>query len=104
MTQPRLQTVADGVIVCVRAAPGASRERIVGVHGEAVKIAVLAPPERGKANERVVAVLAAALGIAPRQLELASGPAARDKKILVRGLSADEIARRLEPHMRPREN
>ena len=52
-------------------------------------------PERGRANEAVLAVLAAALELPPAQLELVSGRSSRDKVVAVTGLSADVVDRRL---------
>ena len=91
-----LQERDDGIAFAVRAAPGASRERVVGVHGEALKVAVAAPPEKGKANARLLAVLAQALGVPPRDLELLSGAGSRDKRVLVRGLPLAELRARLQ--------
>lgn len=86
---------AEGVIVPVRAQP---RARKVGVQGEqagALKVAVTAPPEDGKANQALVAALATALGVRRSQVELASGLTSRDKKFLVRGIAKAELAARI---------
>lgn len=95
VTSLQLEARADGVVLKVRAAPGASRERVVGVHGDALKVAVQAPPEKGKANQRIVALLAEAFGVATRDIELLGGATSRDKRFLVRGLSEDEARKRL---------
>lgn len=84
-----------GVLLKVRAAPGAKVERVVGVHGDALKVAVQAPPEKGRANERILALLADALGLAQRSLSVASGATARDKTVRIMGLSSDEVRARL---------
>ena len=89
------QAHADGLVVKVRAAPGASRERVVGLHADALKIAVQAPPEKGRANERIAAVLAAALGLPARDVELVSGPTSRDKRFLIRGHDRLDLEARL---------
>jgi uncharacterized protein (TIGR00251 family) len=91
----QMEARADGVVLKVRAAPGASRERVVGVHGDALKVAVQAPPEKGKANQRIAALLAEALGVATRDIELLSGAASRDKRFFIRGLGEDEARKRL---------
>ena len=57
---------ADGAVIAVKAVPGASRDRIVGVLGDALKIAVAAAPEKGKANQAIAATLAKALGVDKR--------------------------------------
>lgn len=91
-----LGTHPDGATLRVRAAPGASREGIRGVHAGAVKIAVSSPAEKGKANDRIRELLAAALGLASRRLVLLSGAAARDKTFCVCGLDQDELRSQLD--------
>ena len=78
---------AEGSIVSVRAQPGARRNAIVGAHNGALKVAVSAPPEKGKANDAVADVLCAALQLKRSQVELLAGPASRDKKFLLRGVT-----------------
>jgi uncharacterized protein (TIGR00251 family) len=99
MTDLDLVERAGGVVVKVRVAPGASRERIVGSHGTALKVAVAAPPEKGRANDAVAKLLAAALAVPSACVSLASGPASRDKKFFVLGISAQEVRRRLAPFL-----
>lgn len=70
----------------VRVVPGSSRDRIVGWLGDALKIKVTAPPEKGKANERVVELLAEALGIGIDDLEIASGHSSPSKVIAIPGM------------------
>jgi hypothetical protein len=95
-----LADAAGGAVLKIHAAPGSSRDRIVGVHGDALKVAVAAPPEHGKANARIVAVLAAALDVPRSALELLAGAAARDKRLQVTGLSAAQVRQRLHDHLR----
>lgn len=89
----------DGVILKLRVAPGAARERVVGVHGDALKVAVRAPPEQGKANARVLDVLAEALGLAARDVTLIAGATARDKRVCIAKLTATEVRLRLAQHL-----
>jgi uncharacterized protein (TIGR00251 family) len=79
---------AEGCVIAVRAQPGARRNALVGEHNGALKVAVAAPPEKGKANEAIADVLCAALHLKRSQVELVAGPASRDKKFLVRGVTA----------------
>jgi uncharacterized protein (TIGR00251 family) len=79
----------------VRVVPGAKRAAIAGRHGEAWKVRVTAPPERGRANEAVVELLSRRLGLATRDVAVVAGASARDKVVELRGVSADEAERRL---------
>ena len=92
----QLSDHAEGVILPVRAQPGARKAGIVGEHGDSLKVAVTAPPEDGKANKALVEVLCEKLGLKRWQMELLSGETSRDKRFLIRGLSKAELAQRLE--------
>ena len=84
-----------GVILPVRAQPGARKAGIVGEHGGALKVAVTAPPEDGRANKALLEVLSEALGLKRSQLELLSGATSREKRFLVHGLTLTELAARI---------
>ena len=87
----------DGhVLVKVRASPGASRDAITGVHGDALKVAVTAAPERGKANAAVARLLAKALGLPKSAVSVHSGETSRDKQLRIEHGDADEVRRRLD--------
>lgn len=86
---------AEGTVVAVRAQPGARRNAIVGTHAGALRVAVTAPPERGKANAAIEATLAEALGLKAAQVGLVSGPSSREKRFLIAGLTADEVRSRI---------
>jgi uncharacterized protein YggU (UPF0235/DUF167 family) len=68
---------------------------VVGRYGESWKLRVAAPPERGKANEATLGLLADTLGVAATDLRLVSGHGSRDKTVEVSGLTTDEAERRL---------
>jgi uncharacterized protein (TIGR00251 family) len=76
-------------------APGASRAGIVGRHGDGWKLRVAAAPERGKANEAVLALLADTLAVPRAQVALVSGAGSRNKIVELTGLEPDEVERRL---------
>ena len=76
-------------------APGAAKPGVVGRHGEAWKVRVAAAPERGKANEAVLELLAATLAVPRASLTLVSGGSSRDKIVELSGIPPDEIERRL---------
>ncbi len=86
-----LRATKDGVTLAVRAQPGAKRSAIVGVYGEGasaqLKIAVNAPPVEGRANEALIAFLAALFSLPKKSIELTSGASSRSKALLLRGIS-----------------
>lgn len=78
--EPWKREVEGGFEVAVWVVPGASRDSIDGVHGEALKVRVSAPPDRGRANDAVAALLSAHFD-AP--VTLVRGPTSRTKTFLV---------------------
>lgn len=68
----------------------------MGRHGDAWKVRVAAPPEGGRANDAVVRLLAEALALPQRDVEIVSGHGARDKVVSLAGISHDEAERLLE--------
>jgi hypothetical protein len=81
--------------VRVRVHPRARRERIAGVHGDALKVEVTTAPEGGAANRAVERLLAEALGIPARDVAVVVGATSRSKVIAVDGLAVAEAAARL---------
>ena len=79
----------------VKAVPGASRSEIVGRLGEALKIRVAAPPEGGKANREILALLAGRLGLAAADVTLVSGASSPAKVVELRGLTSEQAWTRL---------
>jgi uncharacterized protein YggU (UPF0235/DUF167 family) len=68
---------------------------VVGRYGDAWKIRVREAPERGRANEAVVELLAGTLSVPKSDVRLVGGHGTRDKLVELNGLSADETDRRL---------
>jgi uncharacterized protein (TIGR00251 family) len=79
----------------LRVSPAGSRTQVVGRHGDAWKVRVVAAPEDGKANDAVLRLLAETLGLPRRDVALVSGHSARDKVVSLVGIDADETERRL---------
>lgn len=95
---PRRLTVEarpGGAVLAVWVQPRAAREGVVGVREGALHVRVAAPPEDGRANEAVRQLLAAALGVRRQDVQLLAGERARRKRVLVAGLSPEELRRRL---------
>jgi uncharacterized protein (TIGR00251 family) len=91
-----LREVDGAVRFAVKVVPGASRDRIAGVLGDALKVQVAAPPEGGKANAALCELLAQALGVNARDVQVVAGAASPRKTVVVRGVAADDVRRRLD--------
>jgi uncharacterized protein (TIGR00251 family) len=86
---------SGAVRVRVKAVPGSSRTRIVGLLGDHLKVQIAAAPQDGKANEALCRLLAEALGVPLRQVVVIEG-ASRPRKIVgVTGLAPGVVAERL---------
>ena len=92
----RVVAAADGVRLQLRVKPGGRADRLVGPHDGALKLEVRAAPERGRANEAVIRLLAGVLGVGRSQVAVIAGTTGRDKVVSVSGPSAVDVARRLE--------
>ena len=85
----------DGVILRIQVQPRASRDEVVGPHGNALKIRITAPPVAGAANKQLLRFLAKKLKVARSQMSIASGATSRAKSIAIEGISVDEVRQRL---------
>ncbi len=79
----------------VRARPRASRSKIIGVKEGALNVALAAPPVDGEANAELGRVLAAALGVALREVIIVGGQTGKRKIVEVRGIDAATARARL---------
>lgn len=84
---------AGNLTLSLHIQPGAKKTEIAGLHGDALKIRLAAPPVDGKANECLIAFLAEELDVPRAQVELASGATSRRKRLRINGASAEAIAR-----------
>ena len=83
---------ASGVILPVRVHAGARQNGVVGTRGGMLRVAVSAPPEKGKANQAIIAVLSKALGVRKSSITLLSGESSPNKRFLIGGTEAEEGA------------
>lgn len=83
--------------------PGAKRAAIVGVHGDALKVAVQAPPVDGKANDAITLLIADAFKLPARAVSIVSGHTARRKVVALEGLSLADAEPRLRAILAPKE-
>lgn len=79
----------------LRVAPGSARPAVVGRYGDTWKVRVAAAPERGRANDAVLALIAEALELPRASVSLVSGGSSRDKIVELAGIDPEETDRRL---------
>ncbi len=87
----------EGVTLLLHCQPGAKVSRVVGEHGERLKISLHAPAVDNKANEVLIAWLSDRLSVPRKQIELLSGHTSRQKRVLVRGVDVDVTRVMLNP-------
>lgn len=76
--------------------PGAKKTEVAGIHGDALKVRLAAPPVDGKANAALIAFVADRLGLARSAVTLKSGQASR-RKVLEISAAPDDTIQRLIP-------
>ena len=86
-----LTACADGVVISIRVVPRASRTELAGRVGDAIKVRLQAPPVDGKANKALLKFLSRQLGVPVRCVDILSGQNARQKRVLVQGVTPDDI-------------
>src|SRR5262245_19338354 len=86
----------EGVILPVRAQPGAGKNAVRGEQNGMLKVSVTQVAEKGKANKSLAEVLAKGLGLKRSQIELIAGETQPQKKFLIRGVTRAELAQRIE--------
>jgi uncharacterized protein (TIGR00251 family) len=94
---PAISQRGDAVRINVYVQPRASRTEVVGVHGDALKLRVAAPPVAGEANREVRRFLAKLLGVAPSAVVLVSGETGRRKTVDVAGVTLEAARSKLLP-------
>lgn len=94
---PWLRASAEGVTLTLHIQPGAKKTEIAGVHGDALKIRLAAPPVDGKANAALIAFVADRLGVPKSVVELKSGQTSRRKVLMVAGVGIDAAERLGKP-------
>jgi len=101
MTYLREQADSTSVSLSVHVQPKASRTRIAGLHGEALKLCITSPPVDGKANAAVIQFFAKLFQIPKAAVILAGGEASRDKRLILAGVSMAQAEAVLRPILAP---
>lgn len=86
---------ASGVTFAVKLHPRAKKNAIIGEVGEALKLALTAPPVDGKANAACIEFFAKLLNLPRSSVTIASGLTSRNKVIRVAGLTSQQLRDRL---------
>lgn len=90
-----LQETKGGVILQVKVSPGSKHNEVKGVGAGALKVAVTAPPEKGKANEAVVELLADYFALPRREVSILRGHTSRSKVVMLTGASIEDVKAKL---------
>jgi len=90
-----IRDTPQGATFAVRVQPRARKNAIVGELGDALKLALTAPPIEGRANDACIAFLAEFLKVPRSSVTIAAGQTSRNKVVRVRGLTAAEVADRV---------
>jgi uncharacterized protein len=89
---PYVHTQPDGsLLVRLHVQPRAAGNGLAGLHGDALRLRLTAPPVDGKANTAVIATLAKLLGLPKSALRLKSGHQSRTKSVVVTGMDAQHL-------------
>jgi uncharacterized protein len=86
-----IRETQEGVTFNVQVLPKSSKSAIAGIHNDALKVKVTAPPVEGRANEACLEVLAGRLGVRTSQITILAGQHSRRKTVAVAGLKKKDI-------------
>ena len=95
-----IQESAKGITFAVKVHPRARKNAITGVVGDAIKLALTAPPVEGKANQAVIEFFAELFAIPRSSVTIASGETSRNKVIRIAGVSKRAAAQRLAENLK----
>jgi len=90
-----IKDTPSGATFAVKVHPRARKNAITGEVGDALKLALTAPPSDGRANAACVEFLAEFLKVPGSSITIAAGQTSRNKVIRVHGLTADQVRERL---------
>jgi len=90
-----VRAIPGGVAVSVHVQPRASRTECAGLHGDALKIRVAAPPSDGAANDELCRFVARRCDVPLNAIEILAGAGGRRKRLFVKGRSVEQVCERL---------
>ena len=86
----------NDIIVKVKIVPGSSKNKIIGVYNDSLKITITAPPVEGKANKKCIAYLAKYFDVAKSKIEIISGQTSKNKLIKIYDISQKEFLDKID--------
>jgi len=94
-----IKILNDGVLLPVKVVPGSSRTRIAGLLAGSLKVNISAPPEKGKANKKLIEFLAQLLQRPKSSISIHSGSQDPHKQVFVSQITSQQLINLLEPHL-----
>jgi uncharacterized protein len=93
---PMIESHAQGALLHLHVKPKASRNALLGIHGDRLKLAITAAPEKGKANAAVIEFLSHQLDLKRSHVTLVAGETSPLKSVVVRGIEQDDLRKRID--------
>jgi len=97
-SQLNIQEDEHGVTFVAKIVPGSSKTAVAGILDDMIKVKVAAPPEKGKANQCLIAFLAKKLGIKKNAIQIVTGQTNPVKHVQINGISAEALLTQLDLH------
>jgi len=95
-TDDYFKIVSNDIIIKVKIVPGSSKNKIIGVYNNALKITITAPPVEGKANKKCITYLAKCFNVAKSKVEIISGQTSKNKLIKIYDISQKEFLDKID--------
>ena len=86
---------SGGVVISIYVQPKSSKNRVGGIHDDALKIYLTAPPVEGKANKAVIGFFSQFLKIPKKNVSLVSGHQSRKKRVLLTNINLEAVRDRV---------
>ncbi|HEY7403221.1 MAG TPA: DUF167 domain-containing protein [Candidatus Angelobacter sp.] len=94
-----INETARGITFAVKVHPRARKNALTGMVGDALKLALTAPPVEGRANQAIIEFFAELFEIPRSSVTIASGETSRNKVVRIAGLTRAAVAARLSAHL-----
>ncbi|MHC2994846.1 MAG: YggU family protein [Candidatus Atribacteria bacterium] len=88
--------VGNDIIIKTKIIPGSSKNKIIGVYADTLKIAITSPPVEGKANKKCISYLSKLFDLAKSKIEILSGKNSRNKLIKICNINQNDFLNKLE--------